>query len=242
MYAEPRFLPAGDRALAVELGDDIAPETNAAVRDLFVALEGNPIDGVVDLIPSYRSILVNYDPLILDFAQLHEKLTAILASVSAGEPATPRCVQIPVLYGGDAGPDLDHVADHNGLSTSEVVKIHSAPQYLVYMLGFSPGFPYLGGMDERIETPRLDTPRTIIPAGSVGIAEKQTGVYPTATPGGWQIIGKTPLHFFDPDADPPSLLEPGDLIRFVPIEQDEFDAIAQEVEQGVYETRTEAPE
>ena len=242
MYAEPRFLPAGDRALAVELGDDIAPETNAAVRDLFVALEGNPIDGVVDLIPSYRSILVNYDPLVLDYAQLYEKLTAMFASVSAGEPATPRCVQIPVLYGGDAGPDLDHVADHNGISTDEVVAIHSAPQYLVYMLGFSPGFPYLGGMDERIETPRLDTPRTIIPAGSVGIAEKQTGVYPTATPGGWQIIGKTPLHFFDPDADPPSLLEPGDLIRFVPIEQDEFDAIADEVEQGVYETRTEAPE
>ncbi len=242
MYAEPRFLPAGDRALAVELGDDITPETNAAVRDLFVALEANPIPGVVDLVPSYRSVLVNYDPLVLDFAQLHEKLTALLASVSAGEPATPRCVQIPVLYGGDGGPDLDHVANHNNLTVDEVVSIHSGPQYLVYMLGFSPGFPYLGGMDERIETPRLDTPRTIIPAGSVGIAEKQTGVYPTATPGGWQIIGLTPLNFFDPYADPPSLLEPGDLIRFVPIEQQEFDAIAQEVEQGVYQTRTEDPE
>jgi KipI family sensor histidine kinase inhibitor len=162
--------------------------------------------------------------------------------VSAGEPATPRCVQIPVLYGGDGGPDLDHVADHNSLTVDEVVSIHSRPQYLVYMLGFSPGFPYLGGMDERIETPRLDTPRTIIPAGSVGIAEKQTGVYPTATPGGWQIIGLTPLNFFDPDADPPSLLEPGDLIRFVPIDQDEFDAIADEVKQSVYQTLTEAPE
>ena len=147
MYAEPRFLPAGDRALAVELGDDITPETNAAVRDLFVALEGNPIPGVVDLVPSYRSVLVNYDPLVLDFAQLHEKLAALLASVSAGEPATPRCVQIPVLYGGDGGPDLDHVADHNNLTVDEVVSIHSGPQYLVYMLGFSPGFPYLGGME-----------------------------------------------------------------------------------------------
>ncbi len=242
MYAQPRFLPAGDRALAVELGDDITPETNAAVRDLFVALEQNPIQGVVDLIPSYRSVLINYDPLILELPQLHQELDALLESVSAGEPATPRCVQIPVLYGGEAGPDLDHVAKHNGLPVDEVVAIHSRPQYLVYMLGFSPGFPYLGGMDERIETPRLDTPRTIIPAGSVGIAEKQTGVYPTASPGGWQIIGKTPLHFFDPNASPPSLLEPGDLIRFVPIDQDEFDAISQEVKQGVYQTRTEAPE
>ena len=242
MYAKPRFLPAGDRALAVELGDDITPETNAAVRDLFVALEGNPIEGVIDLIPSYRSVLVNYDPMALDLPRLQEELSALLESVSTGHHATPRCVLIPVLYGGDAGPDLEHVAGHNDLSVDEVVKIHSRPQYLVYMLGFSPGFPYLGGMDERIETPRLDTPRTIIPAGSVGIAEKQTGVYPTATPGGWQIIGKTPLRFFDPDADPPSLLEPGDLIRFVPIGQEEFDATADEVERGVYETRTEAPE
>lgn len=242
MYAEPRFLPAGDRALAVELGDDITPETNAAVRDLFVALEQDPIEGVIDLIPSYRSILLNYDPLALDFASLQAQLSDMLASVSAGEPATPRCVQIPVLYGGDGGPDLDHVANHNSLTVDEVVEIHSGPQYLVYMLGFSPGFPYLGGMDERIETPRLDTPRTIIPAGSVGIAEKQTGVYPTATPGGWQIIGLTPLNFFDPDADPPSLLEPGDLIRFVPIDRQEFDAIAEEVKQGTYQTRTEAPE
>lgn len=242
MYDEPRFLPAGDRALAVELGDDIAPDTNAAVRDLFVALEDNPIPGVIDLIPSYRSILLNYDPLTLDYAALKDKLTTLLQSVSAGQPATPRCVQIPVLYGGDGGPDLDHVANHNSLSTDDVIAIHSKPQYLVYMLGFSPGFPYLGGMDERIETPRLDTPRTIIPAGSVGIAEKQTGVYPTASPGGWQLIGLTPLHFFDPNADPPSLLEPGDLIRFIPIDQREFDAIADEVRQGVYETRTESPE
>ena len=242
MYAEPRFLPAGDRALAIELGDDITPETNGAVRDLLVAIEENPTDGVFDIVPSYRSILVHYDPLVVELTRLKEELTALLDSVSAGKHATPRCVQIPVLYGGEGGPDLEHVAQHNELSIDEVVAIHSGLQYLVYMLGFSPGFPYLGGMDERIETPRLDTPRTIIPAGSVGIAEKQTGVYPTATPGGWQIIGQTPLHFFEPDADPPSLLEPGDLIRFVPIDRREFDAIAEEIEQGAYETRTEAPE
>ena len=141
-----------------------------------------------------------------------------------------------------AAPISNTLPSTTAWTVDEVVAIHSGPQYPVYMLGFSPGFPYLGGMDERIETPRLDTPRTIIPAGSVGIAEKQTGVYPTATPGGWQIIGQTPLHFFEPDADPPSLLEPGDLIRFVPIGQEEFDAIAGEVEQGTYETRTETPE
>ena len=137
------------------------------------------------------------------------------------------------------GPDLDYVAQHNGLSPEEVVSIHSGTDYLVYMLGFSPGFPYLGGMSERIETPRLDTPRTVIPAGSVGIAEKQTGVYPTATPGGWQLIGRTPLIFFDPARKSPSLVEPGDNIRFVPIGEDQYSSIVHQVEEGTYQVTIE---
>ena len=182
MYAEPRFLPAGDRSLDVELGDDIAPETNAAVRDLFVALEGNPIEGVIDLVPSYRSVLINYDPLVIELTKLQEKLEALLQSVSAGEHATPRCVQIPVLYGGEAGPDLEHVAQHNRLSVDDVVSIHSRPQYLVYMLGFSPGFPYLGGMDERIETPGWTRPGPSSPPGLWASPKSKRGSTPPPRP------------------------------------------------------------
>ena len=239
MYPEPRFLHAGDCALAVELGDDISPETNRAVRDLLVSIEDRTLDGITDLVPSYRSILVHYDPLVIDLPSLEEELTTLQASVSEGGVSEPRCVLIPVLYGGDAGPDLEHVAEHNNLSIEEVVDIHTGTQYRVYMLGFSPGFPYLGGMSERIETPRLDTPRTAIPAGSVGIAEKQTGVYPTESPGGWQLIGRTPLAFFDPSAEPPCLLEAGDFIRFVPIDDVEFQQITQQVEDGTYQVATE---
>ena len=225
--------------MAVELGDDISPETNGAVRDLLAAIEDRAPDGITDLVPSYRSILVHYDPLTIDISRLEEEFTALQATVSAGSVSEPRCVLIPVLYGGDAGPDLEHVARYNSLSTEEVVDIHSGTKYLVYMLGFSPGFPYLGGMSERIETPRLDTPRTAIPAGSVGIAEKQTGAYPTETPGGWQLIGRTPLAFFDPSAEPPCLLEPGDFIRFVPIDKDKYHKIARQVKDGTYQVATE---
>ncbi len=225
--------------MAVELGDDISPKTNGAVRDLLAAIEDLALDGITDLVPSYRSILVHYDPLVIDISRLEEELTTLQAAASSGSVSEPRCVLIPVLYGGDAGPDLEHVARYNSLSTEEVVDIHSGTKYLVYMLGFSPGFPYLGGMSERIETPRLDTPRTAIPAGSVGIAEKQTGVYPTETPGGWQLIGRTPLAFFDPSVEPPCLLEPGDFIRFVPIDEGEYHRMALQVKDGTYQVATE---
>ena len=240
MYQEPRYLPAGDRALAVELGNAISPEINRAVRNLLVVVEERSIDGVFDLVPSYRSFLVHYDPLVISLSHLEEELASLQTAASEGTAAEPRIVHIPTLYGGEVGPDLDYVAQHNDLSPEEVVSIHSGTDYLVYMLGFSPGFPYLGGMSERIETPRLDTPRTVIPAGSVGIAEKQTGVYPTATPGGWQLIGRTPLIFFDPSREPPSLVEPGDYIRFVPIGEDQYSHIVRQVEEETYQVITKA--
>jgi KipI family sensor histidine kinase inhibitor len=134
-------------------------------------------------------------------------------------------VKIPTLYGGEMGPDLVFVAEHNGISIDEVIKIHSGAEYRVYMLGFSPGFPYLGGMPKSIETPRLSSPRTVIPAGSVGIAEKQTGIYPNASPGGWRLIGQTPIRLFDPETYPPALLRPGDQVQFVPIDQETFDSL-----------------
>ena len=151
-------------------------------------------------------------------------------------------MRIPTLYGGEHGPDIDFVADHAGLSVQEVVSLHSGRDYPVYMLGFSPGFPYLGDMSEKLATPRLETPRTVTPAGSVGIAESQTGIYPLASPGGWRIIGRTPVRMFDPEREPPSALRPGDLVRFEPLESiEQFDKIEGLSAEGRYDVATERP-
>ena len=239
MYQHPRYLPAGDCALAVEIGDAISPDINRGIRELSIAIETHKIHGVFDLVPTYRSLLVYYDPTIIDFPQLEMELETLRKSSSARVVTEPRIVHIPTYYGGDMGPDLAFVAQHNGLDPNEVVRIHSDTNYLVYMLGFSPGFPYLGGMSERIAAPRLDTPRTIIPAGSVGIADHQTGIYPSETPGGWQLIGRTPLTFFDPVRQRPAMVEPGDYIKFVPIKEDEYEIIKRQVGQGTYHVVTE---
>ena len=140
-----------------------------------------------------------------------------------------RVVELPVLYGGEYGPDIEKVAEHAGMAVDEMIGLHSGTGYLVYMLGFTPGFPYLGGLDDRLATPRVATPRLRIPAGSVGIAESQTGVYPLTSPGGWNIIGRTPLALFDPTREPPSLLAPGDVVRFVPLDgPEEYARVAEE--------------
>ena len=238
MYQRARFLPAGDKALTVELGDSISPETNRRVRDLLVAIESQQIPGVVDLVPSYRSLLVYYDPLQLNLPQLEEHLSALEQNLDQAAVHAPKVVEIPTLYGGEYGPDLEHVAEHNGLSPEEVIQIHSSADYLVYMMGFTPGFPYLGGMSEKIATPRLQTPRTAIPAGSVGIAEQQTGVYPIQSPGGWQLIGRTPVQLFDPQRDPPVVVEAGDFIRFAPITETTYHVVQQQVQVGNYQLTT----
>ena len=238
MYQHARFLPAGDKALAVELGDSISAVTNRRVRDLLVAIESQEIPGVMDLVPSYRSLLVYYDPLRLSLAQLEERLSALEQNLDQTALHAPKVVEIPTLYGGEYGPDLAHVAEHNGLTPEEVIQIHSGADYLVYMMGFTPGFPYLGGMSERIATPRLQTPRTAIPAGSVGIAEQQTGVYPIESPGGWQLIGRTPVQLFDPQRDPPVVVEAGDFILFVPITETTFHVIQQQVQVGSHQLTT----
>ena len=151
------------------------------------------------------------------------------------EPA--KVVEIPTIYGGEYGPDIEFVAEHNNISIDEVIEIHSSRNYLIYMLGFTPGFPYLGGMSEKIETPRLKTPRTKIPAGTVGIAGKQTGIYPIDSPGGWQLIGRTPVKLYDPFADPPVLLNSGDYLRFVPIDETEYKSILKQIEENKYEVK-----
>lgn len=235
MYDKVKYLPAGDSSLSMEFGNEISVQVNKRIRNTVAAIEENPPEGLKELIPTYRSIQVLYDPMVTDFGQMVEKLQEIAESVGEGGSDNYRIVEIPTCYGGEYGPDIEFVAKHNDLSVEEVIRIHSSTDYLLYMLGFTPGFGYLGGMSEKIATPRLEVPRTIIPAGSAGIAGSQTGIYPIDSPGGWQLIGRTPIKLYDPLAEVPVLLNAGDYVRFKPISEDEFKNIQKLVQEGLYE-------
>lgn len=173
--------------------------------------------GIRNLHPGYASVLVSFDPLKTGRQDLETRIRELARAAENDPLPAPRIVDVPVAYGGENGPDLDDVARLHGLSADEVVAIHSSVEYLVYFLGFSPGFPYLGGMPEAIATPRLDRPRRRVPAGSVAIGGSQTGIYPVASPGGWRVIGRTALELFRPDREPPAVLAMGDRVRFVPL-------------------------
>ena len=235
MREDLRFLPAGDQALVVELGDTIDPQTNRRIHGLMDAIEGAEVPGVFELVPTYRSILVYYDPMRTSLSALRTRISELYLDLEGQAVGEARTVEIPTLYGGEDGPDLEFVAEHAGLTPQEVIDIHSGTDYLVYMMGFSPGFPYLGGLSERLATPRLETPRLEIPAGSVGIAEGQTGVYPVASPGGWRLIGRSPVRMFDAEAEPPSRLAAGDYVRFVPIASEtEYLKLQESARKGVH--------
>lgn len=229
-----RMLKAGDRALVVEFGDSIDEGINRRVHALTRALDTRHLAGIDDLVPTYRSVLIYYDPRVLEREELERHLMALADHTGRDEPLPSRVVEIPTCYGGDCGPDLPFVAEHTKLSVDEVIRIHAGTDYLVYMMGFTAGFPYLGGLSPRIAAPRLETPRTRVPAGSVGIAQQQTGIYPSDSPGGWRIIGRTPVRLFDPHREPPVVIEAGDYVRFVPIDQLAYDAIDAEVRKGHY--------
>jgi inhibitor of KinA len=224
--------PLGDNAVIIELGEDINLETHKKVEMLTTFLEEHPIDWMVEYIPAFTTVTLFYNPIQtlstynegfkLPYDYVCEQLKTLLEGITENETVESRVIEIPVCYGGEFGPDLEHVAKFNGLTTQEVIDIHSNGDYLVYMIGFAPGFPYIGGMDERIATPRRESPRLRIPAGTVGIAGKQTGVYPIETPGGWQLIGKTPLKLFRPEESSPSLLRAGDKVKYKPITYQEF--------------------
>jgi KipI family sensor histidine kinase inhibitor len=203
-----------------------------------VAIEVSDIRGVLEMVPTYRSLLIYYDPLQVSLPELE----AQVSELSIGEEETGdefRIVEIPTLYGGEHGPDLEFVAENAGMTESEVIALHSGTDYLVYTMGFSPGFPYLGGLDPRLNTPRLQSPRTLIPSGSVGIAETQTGVYPVASPGGWRLIGRSPLRLFDPYASPPTVINAGDRVRFVALDDvAAYDDVDRQVQDGTYSTVT----
>jgi inhibitor of KinA len=235
---EPKILPFGESAILIEFGQGIHPEIHHRVKVLTEYLDTYPLPGMIEYVSAFSSVTIFYNPLevkkmhveriegqvLLSFEILAPLLREIIAELGDGVDYTPRTVEIPVCYGGEFGLDLEYVAEYNKLTVDEVIRIHASSQYLVYMIGFAPGFPYLGGMPEAIATPRRQSPRMSIPAGSVGIAGMQTGVYPIATPGGWQLIGNTPLELFRPHENPPSLLQSGDCIRFYPISRKEYEA------------------
>ncbi len=210
-----RIEPASDHSLLISVGESISETAHRDIVRLFELLRG--MEGVRNLHPGYASILISYDPLRRHPADLAREVRERAARVDTAPLQEARTVEIPVRYGGESGPDLADVAAHCGLTPERVVELHSGAGYLVYFLGFSPGFPYLGGMPQQIAVPRLESPRKQVPAGSVAIGGSQTGVYPLASPGGWRIIGQTPLKLFDPAHDPPALLRMGDRVRFVPL-------------------------
>lgn len=220
-----QFKQLSEHALFVQFGSTINEQTQQHIQHAVTTLNQHSFPGFIEVVPSYTNFCVYYDPYVV-FKQLPQAETIaarvqyyienLLNKLAESPSVSPRIIEIPVLYGGEYGPDLQEVADYNSLTTDEVIAIHTSRDYLVYMLGFAPGFPYLGGLDERIMTPRRATPRLEIAAGSVGIGGEQTGIYPFATPGGWQIIGRTMTPLFSLDHNPPTLLQAGDVVRFVP--------------------------
>ena len=230
-----KILTAGDSALLIEFEQKIAPEINAQITAFVHLLKEQHIEGVTDLIPAFASLLINYDPRVIGYKDLKARIEELLKIEVSEEASEARVFEIPVCYGGEYGPDIANIAENAGISEQEVIDIHCSKDYLIYMLGFLPGFVYLGGLDERIHTPRLANPRISIPAGSVGIAASQTGIYPLNSPGGWQLLGMTPVKTYDPERETPILVEAGDYIRFVPVTEEEFLNIKKQVDDGTYE-------
>jgi KipI family sensor histidine kinase inhibitor len=215
MSTFPHIQPLGDSAAVIEFGDEISLATNLRVQALASLLEKFTPHAIVECLPAYSTLTIYYDPLLLTYNEVERWLNQNVEDIT--QNLQPRVIQVPVVYGGEFGPDLDFVAQYHNLTTDEVIRIHSEREYHVFMLGFTPGFPYLGEVDERIATPRLDSPRLHVPAGSVGIAARQTGIYPIESPGGWRIIGRTSLKLFDLDRDPPFLIGAGDKVKFIPV-------------------------
>ncbi|NLI96984.1 MAG: 5-oxoprolinase subunit PxpB [Synergistaceae bacterium] len=233
----PRILDAGDSCLVAEFGTTVDRALNAKVQALKKALAKCGIRGIVELVPTYRSLAVYYDPCVVGRKDLAARIEAVCLDLGDEGSGAGRVVAIPVCYGGTFGPDLENVCAHTGLSKEEVIARHTGRETYCFMLGFTPGFAYLGGMDESLATPRLENPRTLIPAGSVGIAGKQTGIYPIDSPGGWQLIGRTPLAVFDPLRTPPTLVEAGDWVRFQAITEAEYEEIQSAARAGKYTVR-----
>lgn len=218
----PRTCPFGDQAILIEFGAGIHPEVHYRVRAFYQQGTTRRRQGVGDLIPSYASVVVQYDPLVLSFNEAADWIRGILASKPEERESGRSVKEVPVLYGGGYGPDIPFVAGYHGIRVEEVIQFHTCPTYLVYVIGGFPGLAAMGTVSEKIETPRLSNPRRKITAGSVAIAGRQTGIYAVDSPGGWQLIGRTPLRLFNPSDNPPSYFQPGDRVRFYAIGEEKF--------------------
>ena len=225
LYPKPISYLMGDRGLLLEFGDGISREINEKVRRMALAIQAEAIEGIVETVPTYRSLLIIYDPVILSVEGLRSRLIRIEEGLQLTPFPEPRLIRIPVVYGGVYGPDLEEVARYHQVSPEEVIQLHCSNPYLIYMIGFMPGYPYMGELPQALVTPRLKTPRLLVPKGSVAIAQRQTGIYSMESPGGWQILGRTPVELFDPGKDPPALLQMGDFVQFYPIDEREFKEI-----------------
>ena len=221
-YKVVKYRIMGDRSLIVELGDTISPEINRRVRELDIMLTQNHIEGLVETIPAYRSLLIIYDPLKINITWLKQRIEDIQKKIEDIHIPEPKTMEIPVVYGGNYGPDLEWVAQYHKMSIEEVIYLHTGTIYQVYMIGFTPGHPYMAELPNALITPRRETPRTNVIRGSVAIAKNQTVIYPVESPGGLHILGRTPLTLFNPSKSPPALLEMGDLVKFFSIEKEEF--------------------
>jgi KipI family sensor histidine kinase inhibitor len=240
IYAEPRLLPCGDLAVSVELGDEIGREVNARVLALEYLLRQRGVAGITETVPSFRSLLVYYDPLVVGFDELADRLRALAAEARADVLPPARTVELPCCYGGELGFELEGAAARLGLDPDEVVRVHAGADYFVDFVGFTPGLPYLSGMPQRIHIPRLETPRVKTPPGSVSLGGMQCCIYSVESPGGFWVVGRTPVRLYDPSAPDPILLRAGDHVRFRPIDRAEFDAIAEAVAAGRFQPRIEA--
>jgi inhibitor of KinA len=207
-----------DSSILLSLGDSIDPDTNRRVHALAATLVFDLLPGVGETVPGYASLVVHYDPLVVSYAQVADWLSAYAETAAQTKTHPARRIEIPVQYGGEYGLDLDFVAAHCHLTPDEVIRLHSETEYTVYMMGFTPGFAYLGRVPAALITPRLETPRTLVRAGAVAIAGEQTGIYPVDSPGGWRLIGHTELLPFDLQQDSPFLFAPGDIVRFYSVE------------------------
>jgi inhibitor of KinA len=210
--------PLGDSALLIQFGEEIDMNINQRVHALNALLHATSFDGILETVPAYCTLLVHYNPLTLTFDQVARWAREQMQRVDDATHRTPRRLEVPARYGGAPGADLEAVAASKGISAADVIRLHSGREYTVYMMGFTPGFPYMGTLDERLVTPRLETPRTLVKAGTVAIAGSQTGIYPLDSPGGWHAIGWTPLKLFDPASASPFLFAPGDEVKFIPLD------------------------